>query len=104
MPRRSIPRHHAPLGEFSPCVFRNDFFMHSPCYSLAIALTGEGLRSSNNEGGSEGTSAFSPRPVGRGGEGSPEGDVVAAARTRGKGRLPHPGGPPIYGGRRLRGC
>ena len=43
--------------------------MHSPCYSLAIALTGEGLRSSNNEGGSEGTSAFSPRPVGRGGEG-----------------------------------
>ena len=35
-----------------------------------------------------------------GGWGSPEGCVVAAACTRGKGQVPRPGGPPIYGGQR----
>ena len=64
--------------------------MHSPRSSFAIASTAEGGRSSDDDEGGDGTSASSPRPIGRGGGVLPEGDVVAAARPGEKGRVPHP--------------
>ena len=47
-----------------------------------------GGRSRNDDGGGNGPTTASPRPVGRGGEGSPEGDIVSAARPGRKVRVP----------------
>ena len=41
--------------------------MQSPCYSFAIALVGEVVRSGDNGGVGDSTAASSPRPVGQGG-------------------------------------
>ena len=98
--RCAIPRHHAPLEECFPFVLRNHLTMYSPCSYFDISSTGEGGQISNKDGGGEGTADSPPLPVVRGGKGSPEGDVVAATRPGGKCRVPHPGGPPIYGGQR----
>ena len=58
---------------------------------------GEGGRSSDKDDNddNDGTAAYSTCPVEQGEEVSDEGDVVTAAHTGGKGRVTHPGGPPI---------
>ena len=87
-------------GRMFPCVSRDHLSVHSICYYFSIAFTGErGLSSDNNNGG-DGTAASSPLTVCQLGEVSPEGEIVAAVRPGGKGRLAHPGVPPISGGRR----
>ena len=65
-----------------------------------LVLIPTGGRSRENGGGGDGTTTTSPCPVGLGGKGSPEGDIVVDAHTSRKGRVPHPGGPPIYVGQR----
>ena len=82
---------------------RNNFSVHSPCYSLDISSTvearGWGLRGIGGGGGGgflipmvlqhsdddvsgNGPTAAAPRPFGRGVEVLPEGDAVAAAPRR----------------------
>ena len=73
--------------------------MNSPCSYFAITLAGEGKRSSEDNGNGDGTTASYTALLDEGG-GSPEVDVVAAARPGGKGREPHPGVPPISDGKR----
>ena len=79
--------------------------MHSPCSSFAVALAGEGGEGyprgvgggggvgggvmtvgwrRNEDDGYKGTSNAASRPVGKRGENSPEGAVVASARPMGK--------------------
>ena len=96
------PRHHAPLKECFTCDFRNNFYMQLSCSFFAIQSMGEKGCSSNNGNDVNGTTASAPLPIGRGGEGPPEGDVVATAHPGGNGRVPHPGVPPISGWKRWR--
>ena len=65
--------------------------MHSTCSHFAVASTGEGRRSSDDDNGGDSPAAADSHPVGQGGEGSPEGDIIADARPGGKGRVLHHG-------------
>ena len=85
-----------------PCVSRNNFYMHSPCSYFAVLLIGEGGRRSDNSDGGNCSLAVAPHPVSQGRERSTEGDAVSASCPGGKGHIPQPGLPPIYGRRQRR--